>query len=112
MIEHFDRTQQQKGPPHIRPPDADGERRPHADLSAARGPALPRWLSLHQVMKLQRMRRETILAAIAAGELPCEQRGRIRYIRLSDMQAWEERRLKPGAPKATAVVHPDLLDLA
>ncbi len=114
MIEHADRTQQQKSPTRIRPPDASETTRDtsHADLSRSRAPALPRWLSLDQVRKLQRMRRETVLAAIATGELPCEQRGRIRYFRLTDVEAWEASRLRPDAPKPTAALHPDLADLA
>lgn len=73
---------------------------------------LPRWLSVNQIKKMQRMRRETVVEAMLNGELPFEQRGRIRYARLSDVIAWEERRTKPGATPVKGLVHPDLAHLA
>lgn len=85
---------QRRGPPSL----ADAE--------------LPRWLSVDQIRKMQRMRRETVLEAMHAGELPFEQRGRIRYARLSDVLAWEQRRLASPQEPATGLVHPDLLDFA
>jgi hypothetical protein len=73
-------------------------------------PELPRWLSVDQVRKMQRMRRETVLEAIADGELPCEKRG-ICYIRLSDVVAWEEKRLQRKASPSKDRVHADLRHL-
>jgi hypothetical protein len=73
---------------------------------------LPRWLSVEQVRKMQRMRRETVLKALRAGELPFEQRGRIRYVRLSDVLAWEERRLQSRAKQVVGLVHPYLAHFA
>ncbi len=71
---------------------------------------LPRWLTVEQIRKMQRMRREQVIEAMESGVLPHEQRGRIRYARLTDVLAWEERRL--NAPQASArEVHPDLQDL-
>lgn len=52
------------------------------------------WLSVEQIRKQQRMRRERVIEAMESGELPYERRGRIRYARLSDVIAWEERRLR------------------
>ncbi|MGA2498779.1 MAG: helix-turn-helix domain-containing protein [Tepidisphaeraceae bacterium] len=78
----------------------------------ARESVLPRWLSVEQVRKMQRMRRETVLDAIRSGELPFERRGRICYIRLSDVLAWEERRLRPTSDRKSGLVHPDLADLS
>ena len=75
-------------------------------------PALPRWLSVDQIRRLQRMRRETVIEAMLSGELPFEQRGRIRYARLTDVIAWEERRLKPDHKPVKGLVHPDLAHLA
>ena len=69
---------------------------------------LPRWLSLNQIHKMQRCRRETVIEAMQRGELPFEQRGRIRYARLSDVIAWEERRLRPDAEPVRGLVHPEL----
>lgn len=73
------------------------------------------WLSLDQVRKMQRMRRERVVAAMEAGELPFERRGRIRYIRLSDVKAWEERRLEGSgqteATKSWRGIRRDLADL-
>lgn len=71
-------------------------------------PDLPRWLSVDQIRKLQRCRRETVVEAMHNGELPFEQRGRIRYARLSDVIAWEERRLRPDAEPVRGLIHPDL----
>lgn len=70
-----------------------------------------RWLTVEDIRKQQRMRRETVVAAMLSGELPYEQRGRIRYARVSDVEAWEKSRLIcleqcPG----TVMVHPDLLE--
>lgn len=73
---------------------------------------LPRWLSVDQIRKMQRMRRERVVEAMLGGELPFEQRGRIRYARLSDVIAWEERRLKPQDEPLAGLVHPDLADWA
>jgi hypothetical protein len=42
----------------------------------------PRWVSVEQIRKQPRMRRETVVAAMLSGELPYEQRGRIRYASL------------------------------
>lgn len=67
-----------------------------------------RWLSVNQIRKQQRMRRETVVAAMLSGELPFEQRGRIRYARLSDVLAWEERRLSKPPEAREVWIHPDL----
>lgn len=73
---------------------------------------LPRWLTVDQIRRLQRMRKETVVEAMNNGELPFEQRGRIRYARLTDVLAWEERRLKPDHKPVKGLVHPDLAHLA
>lgn len=68
---------------------------------------LPRWLSVNQIRQMQRGRRETVKLAVDIGELPFEQRGRIRYARLFDVIRGEERRLQPGAePFAECGHHP------
>lgn len=78
-------------------------------LNTSMAPAdLPRWLSVDQIRKLQRCRRETVVEAMQRGELPFEQRGRIRYARLSDVIAWEERRLRPDIEPVRGLIHPDL----
>lgn len=74
--------------------------------------AFTHWLSLDQIRKMQRMRRQTVIAAMESGELPYERRGRIRYARLSDVLLWEERRLAGEAPPSTHRIDPDLADLA
>lgn len=71
-------------------------------------PELPRWLSLNQIHKMQRCRREAVIEAMQRGELPFEQRGRIRYARLSDVIAWEERRLRPDIEPVRGLIHPEL----
>ena len=69
---------------------------------------MPRWLSVNQIREMQRCRRETVVDAMLSGELPFEQRGRIRYARLSDVIRWEERRLRPDAEPVRGLIHPDL----
>ena len=86
----------------------------HSALNTGAGTetVLPRWLSVEQIRKLQRMRRETVIDAMLTGELPFEQRGRIRYARLSDVVAWEQRRIERETKPVSGLVHPDLADLA
>ena len=108
-----------KSPVRIRPPD-EGT----GEVSQTPSPptwsselvlppvALPRWLSVEQVRKMQRMRRETVIEAMRAGELPFERRGRICYIRQSDVLAWEERRLQSRTRTSRCSIHPDLSGLA
>ncbi len=74
--------------------------------------AFSRWLTVEQVRKMQRMRRQRVIEAIEAGELPFEQRGRIRYVRLSDVLLWEERRLTHTVGPSEQAVDPDFADLA
>lgn len=82
---------------------------PDINLESAELPrALPRWLSVDQIRKMQRCRRETVVEAMLRGELPFEQRGRIRYARLSDVIRWEERRLRPDAERVAGLIHLDL----
>lgn len=83
----------------------------NANSQPGEGP-FTRWLSLEQIRKMQRMRRQTVIAAMESGELPYERRGRIRYARLSDVLLWEERRLAGEAPPSTHRIDPDLADLA
>ena len=71
---------------------------------------MPRWLTVDQIRKMQRMRRERVVEAMLSGELPYEQRGRIRYARLTDVLAWEERRLARDEQPLAGLVHPDLAD--
>ncbi len=70
-----------------------------------------RWLSVDQIRKMQRMRRETVVSAMLEGELPYEQRGRIRYARFADVLAWEERRLNPESAPSRMRIAPELADL-
>lgn len=70
------------------------------------------WLTVEQIRKMQRMRRQTVIDAMELGELPYERRGRIRYARLSDVLAWEERRLAGTSLVSSRRVDPDLADLA
>jgi hypothetical protein len=54
----------------------------------------PRWLTTEQIRKQQRCGRQTVLKAMDSGELPFEQRGRVRYARVVDVIRWEEKRLR------------------
>jgi len=71
-----------------------------------------RWLSVEQIRKQQRMRRQTVIDAMLRGDLPFEQRGRIRCARVSDVEAWEQSRLTHAYPLSTREICPELLDLA
>lgn len=75
-------------------------------------PKFHRWMTVDQIRKQQRMRRERVLAAMFSGELPYEQRGRIRYARVCDVEAWELRRLNYNPEPTKFEIDPDLLDLA
>lgn len=109
------------GPPESGPTSLDSDFFPnrkhppvdtHASLAVAPQTELPRWLTVDQIRKMQRMRRERVVEAMLSGELPYEQRGRIRYARLPDVLAWEERRLAPEEQPLAGLVHPDLADWA
>ena len=93
-------------------PQATGQEQDNPLASAQLPPALPRWLSVHQIRQMQRCRREAVIDAMHRGDLPYEQRGRIRYARLTDVIAWEERRLAGERSVVKGLVHPDLEDLA
>ena len=72
-----------------------------------------RWLTVEDIRKQQRMRREAVVAAMLAGELPYEQRGRVRYARVSDVEAWEASRIRTaGTPTTTLLLHADLAEFA
>ena len=82
-------------------------------MTESASPQLPiRWLTVEQIRKQQRMRRETVVAAMLSGELPYEQRGRIRYARVTDVEAWEERRLNSKQQPVKVLIHPDLVEFA
>lgn len=68
-----------------------------------------RWLSVDQIRKMQRMRRERVVEAMLSGELPYEQRGRIRYARDCDVEAWELSRLTREPDPQRLPIHRDLL---
>ena len=72
----------------------------------------PRWLTVDQIRKQQRMRRERVVEAMLSGELPFEQRGRIPYARVCDVEAWEESRLRGPVEWSTRPIAPELADLA
>lgn len=75
-------------------------------------PAFTHWLSVDQIRRMQRMRRQTVIDAMNSGELPFEKRGRIRYARLADVQMWEEKRLSHDYGTSTRRIAPELEDLA
>lgn len=69
-----------------------------------------RWLSCEEIRKMQRCRRSVVLDAMNTGQLPYEQRGRIRYARTVDVEKWEESRLRAaGQSTASVAIHADLL---
>lgn len=94
----------------------DASRVLEAFLTASVGAGCPehpvRWLTVEDIRKQQRMRREAVIAAMLTGLLPYEQRGRIRYARVCDVEAWERSRLsdKTNAEPRSMLVHPDLAE--
>ncbi len=85
-------------------------------ISNAGQPATPQatvWLSVEQIRKMQRMRRERVIEAMDSGILPFEQRGRVRYARLRDVKAWEDLRLNRSSIKSVTArtIRPELRDL-
>ena len=70
---------------------------------------MSRWFSVDQIRKMQRMRRERVVEAMLSGELPYEQRGRIRYARDCDVEAWEQKRLSRAPGPERLPIHRDLL---
>ena len=71
-----------------------------------------RWMTVEQIRKQQRMRRERVVEAMLCGELAFEQRGRIRYARACDVEAWEQRRLTGVVGWSMRPSAPELLDFA
>ena len=69
----------------------------------------PRWMTVEQIRKQQRMRRERVVKAMLSGELAYEQRGRVRYTRVCDVKAWEQRRLTGPVGTGTFKIAPKLL---
>ena len=82
-------------------------------MAAAECPKHPvRWLTVEDIRKQQRMRRDAVVAAMLSGELPYEQRGRIRYARVTDVIAWEDSRVLRDKSAKRLLVHPDLAEFA
>lgn len=71
-----------------------------------------RWLTVEDIRKQQRMRRQAVIEAMLRGDLPYEQRGRIRYARCCDVETWEQSRLKSPVKPTQMLIHPDLADFA
>ena len=113
MMQQRQHRMQRKDPEAIRPPDPTTAAAPPAtaSLASARMPSTPRWLTVDQIRKQQRMRRETVLEAMLSGELPYEQRGRIRYARVTDVEEWEKKRLKRPAQTQRIMIDASLLSL-
>lgn len=90
----------------------DGHERQPVQPHAPPAGAFSHWLTVEQIRKMQRMRRAVVIQAMEAGDLPFESRGRIRYARLADVLAWEERRLThEPATASTRRIAPELADL-
>ena len=67
-----------------------------------------RWLSCEQIRKSQRCRRQVVIDAMESGALPYEQRGRVRYARVCDIEKWELSRLRGAGTTAAVKIHSDL----
>lgn len=68
------------------------------------------WLTVEDIRKMQRMRRSTVIEAMNNGNLPYEQRGRIRYARLCDVIKWEENRIAYKTNNAQTEIDSDFLN--
>ncbi len=93
------------------PPDTgQPQPQPPAGQTTPESPEAPasRWLSVNQIRMQQRCRRAVVIAAMDSGQLPYEQRGRIRYARVCDVLAWEQSRLIKPRPTEPRQVHPSL----
>ncbi len=71
-----------------------------------------RWLSCEEIRKQQRCRRQAVLTAMETGQLPYEQRGRVRYARVCDVEKWELSRLHSNPDPSSVRIHPALVHLA
>ncbi|MCH8823222.1 MAG: hypothetical protein IH984_06900 [Planctomycetes bacterium] len=71
---------------------------------------MSKWLTVEQIRKRLRMRRERVIEAMESGKLPYDKRGRVRYARECDVEAWEQSRLKKAPDAVRRHVHPDLED--
>jgi hypothetical protein len=71
-----------------------------------------RWLTVEDIRKQQRIRRQAVIEAMLCGDLPFEQRGRIRYARCCDVERWEQSRLTNRNEPSPMPIHPDLADFA
>jgi aromatic ring-cleaving dioxygenase len=69
-----------------------------------------RWLTVEDIRKQQRMRRQVVVKAMLSGELPYEQRGRIRYTRVSEVEAWELPWLTRENRCKAILIHPALVE--
>jgi hypothetical protein len=70
-----------------------------------------RWLSCEEIRKGQRCRRSTVLDAMNCGQLPYEQRGRVRYARTCDVERWEESRLRSSPDPSSVRIPAAFADL-
>jgi hypothetical protein len=71
------------------------------------------WLSAEQIRKRERCRRQSVLDAMNCGQLPYEQRGRVRYARTVDVERWELDRLRATGQQTKGVdIRADLLQFA
>ncbi|MEX0775220.1 MAG: hypothetical protein WD042_05845 [Phycisphaeraceae bacterium] len=90
---------------------AAGEGAPRRSRDHGSDPLGQHMLSMTQVAQRMRMRVPTVRNAMVAGHLPYEERDGRRYSRLTDVQRWEESRLKRPVVVSDRV-HPSLADLA
>jgi hypothetical protein len=70
-----------------------------------------RWLSCEEIRKMQRCRREVVLNAMNSGQLPFEQRGRVRYARTVDVERWELSRLHSNVQQSAIRIPAAFADL-
>lgn len=84
----------------------------HAAGQRAPKSASDDWLSTDQIRKRLRVRSSAVVAAMQAGDLRYEQRGKRRYARLCDVKAWEQSRLTEDKTPKKMKMHSALSDLA
>lgn len=98
---------------HANPPNSDQSAGPSRQAPQSQGLQVNSeclWLSVEQIRKRERMRRQRVIDAMNSGALPFEQRGRIRYARLTDVIRWGDQRILQHT-NIQITIRADLADL-
>ena len=98
---------------HANPHNSDRSAGPDGQTPQSQGRQVSsecHWLSVEQIRKRERMRRQRVIDAMNSGALSYEQRGRVRYARLADVLRWGDQRVSQQ-PRSQVTIRTDLADL-